>query len=50
MLLVTHAGMTVNLAHVAYIQSRNEEEALNAPAQPNKGEAPVRLLLVRQRG
>ena len=46
MLLVTHAGMTVNLAHVAYIQSRHEEEPLNAPAQPNKGEAPVRLLLV----
>ena len=46
MLLVTHAGMTVNLAHVAYIQSRSEEEPLNAPARPNKGEAPVRLLLV----
>ena len=46
MLLVTHAGMTVNLAHVVYIQSRNEEEPLNAPARPNKGEAPVRLLLV----
>lgn len=46
MLLVTHAGMTVNLAHVAYIQSRSEEEALNVPDRSDKGEAPVRLLLV----
>lgn len=46
MLLVTHSGMTVNLAHVAYIQSRNEEEPLNAPARPRNGENPVRLLLV----
>lgn len=46
MLLVTHSGMTVNLAHVATIQSRNEEEPLNAPARPRNGEHPVRLLLV----
>lgn len=46
MLLVTHSGMTVNLARVAYIQSRNEEESLNAPARPRNGENLVRLRLV----
>ena len=46
MLLITHAGMTVNLAHVASIQSRTEEEALNVPARSNKEDTPMRLLLV----